>query len=488
MTSIGIIGSGFGALAVAVELTQAGHTDLRLWERSADIGGVWRDNTYPGAGCDVPSPLYSFSFEPNPDWSRRYALQAEIHAYIKKVAGKYGITPLVRFKREVVAASYDVNAANWTVTFVDSSTGAGQAAHTETVDILITAVGQLSRPRLPDIKGVETFQGTSFHSADWDHNFDPAGKKIAVVGAGASAIQFVPQLADDAAELLVFQRSANYIMPKPDSPYRSLHQALYHRLPFTQQIERGSIWTLMEQFSRGFDDASRVGKVNKAIAMHHLKTQVADPGLRVTLTPDYPIGCKRILFSNNYYPALAKPHVDVVTSPISQITPRGVRTAGGVEYDVDAIIYGTGFESQDFLESIDITGLDGQKLSAQWSEGAHAYLGMYVPKFPNMFLAYGPNTNLGGGSIIYMLEAQAKHMRQVIDRLEAGDYRSAEVTAAADEAYDQDIQARLEHSPWADCNNWYRHKSGRITSNWPGATLPFAKRTKTLEPEAFSWS
>lgn len=480
MTSIGIIGSGFGALAVAVELTRAGHTDLRLWERSTDIGGVWRDNTYPGAGCDVPSPLYSFSFEPNPDWSRRYALQEEIHAYIKSVAAKFGITPLVQFGHEVIAASYDDEAANWTVTF----TGGEQ----QTVDILISAVGQLSQPRLPDIKGVGTFQGTSFHSAEWDHNFDPTGKRIAVVGAGASAIQFVPHLADDAGELLVFQRSANYIMPKPDSPYRSLHKALYHRIPFTQKIERGGIWTIMEQFSRGFNDTSRVGKVNKAIAMRHLKSQVKDPELRAKLTPDYPIGCKRILFSNDYYPALAKPHVDVVASSISEITPRGVRAANGFEYEVDAIIYGTGFDAQDFLSSIDISGSGGQKLAAQWSAGAHAYLGMYVPNFPNMFVTYGPNTNLGGGSIIYMLEAQARHMRQVIDRLEAGNYRSAEVTSAADEAYDQDIQARLEHSPWADCNNWYRHKSGRITSNWPGATLPFAQRTKTLEPEVFSWS
>lgn len=480
MTSIGIIGSGFGALAVAVELKKAGHDDLRLWERSTDIGGVWRDNTYPGAGCDVPSPLYSYSFEPNPDWSRRYALRDEIHAYIKKVAGKYGITPLVQFDREVVAATFDDDKADWTVTFAD-----GQK---QTVDILISAVGQLSRPRLPAIKGIESFEGTSFHSAEWDHSFDPKGKKIAVVGAGASAIQFVPHLADDAGELHVFQRSANYIMPKPDSPYHSLHKTLYHRVPFTQQIERGGIWTVMEQFARGLDETSRVGKVNKAIAMHHLKGQVKDPELRAKLTPDYPMGCKRILFSNNYYPALAKPHVDLITASITEITPRGVLTSDGVEHEVDTIIYGTGFDAQDFLESIDIAGAGGQKLASQWSQGARAYLGMYVPNFPNLFVTYGPNTNLGGGSIIYMLEAQAAHMRQVIDRMAAGNYSSAEVTKAADEAYDADIQSRLDHSVWGHCESWYRHESGRITSNWPGATLPFAKRTKTLEPEAFAWS
>ncbi|MEO6472851.1 MAG: 4-hydroxyacetophenone monooxygenase, partial [Aeromicrobium sp.] len=256
----------------------------------------------------------------------------------------------------------------------------------------------------------------------------------------------------------------------------------------TQQIERGGIWSIMEQFSRGLSDTSRVGKINKAIAMRHLKKQVSDPALRALLTPDYPIGCKRILFSNNYYPALAKPHVDVVTSAIESITPKGVRTADGVEHEVDVIIYGTGFDSQDFLASIDITGKGGQKLAEQWSQGAHAYLGMYVPNFPNLLVSYGPNTNLGGGSIIYMLEAQAAHMRQVVDRLAIGDYRAAEVTEEADKRYDDEIQGLLEHSPWASCENWYRHASGRITSNWPGATLPFARRTKTLDPQAFSWS
>lgn len=479
MTSIGIIGSGFGALAVAIELGKAGHSDLRLWERSNDLGGVWRDNTYPGAGCDVPSPLYSFSFEPNPNWSRRYALQEEIHTYIRGIADKYGISPHVQYGREVVAATYDESAATWTARFSDGEE--------QTVDILISAVGQLSRPRLPAIKGIDTFAGDSFHSAQWNHDIDLAGKRIAVIGAGASAIQFVPHLADSAAELLVFQRSANYIMPKPDQPYRSIHKALYHRLPFTQQIERGGIWSIMEQFARGLDDESKVGRINKAIAMHHLRKQVKDPALRRTLTPDYPIGCKRILFSNTYYPALAEGHVGVVTAAIESITPAGVRTADGDEHEVDVIIYGTGFDSQDFLASIDITGAGGQKLAKQWSKGAHAYLGMYVPNFPNLFVCYGPNTNLGGGSIIYMLEAQARHMRQVIDRMRTGGFHSVAITKTADKAYDEEIQRLLEHSAWAHCDNWYRHASGRITSNWPGATLPFAKRTKTLEPSAFEW-
>jgi cation diffusion facilitator CzcD-associated flavoprotein CzcO len=480
MTSVGIIGSGFGAIAVAVELKRAGHTDLRLWERAGDLGGVWRDNTYPGAGCDVPSPLYSFSYEPNPRWSRRYALQEEIHDYIRRIADKHGVTPLVEYDREVLAATWDESSSQWTVTFQDAAT--------ETVDLLISAVGQLSRPRLPLIPGIETFQGTSFHSAEWDHDFDATGKRIAVVGAGASAVQFVPKLAAEAARLTVFQRSPNYLMPKPDKPYTAFHRTMFRIAPVTQSVERGGIWTIMEQFAKGLKDDTTMGRINRGIAMRHLKKQVKDPTLLAKLTPDYPIGCKRILFSNEFYPALAQANVDVVTSAVTAVTADGVIDAEGVEHKVDAIVYATGFDAQDFLESIDITGAGGQKLATQWAGGAHAYLGMYVPNFPNFFVTYGPNTNLGGGSIIYMLEAQARHMRQAVDRLEAGKFATVEVTEAADQAYDEEIQNLLDVSVWSHCENWYRHPSGRITSNWPGATLPFAKRTKVLDPRAFSWS
>jgi cation diffusion facilitator CzcD-associated flavoprotein CzcO len=480
MTSVGIIGSGFGAIAVAVELKRAGHTDLRLWERAGDLGGVWRDNTYPGAGCDVPSPLYSFSYEPNPRWSRRYALQEEIHDYIRRIADKYAVTPLVKYGRDVLAATWDETSSQWTVTFQDGTT--------EAVDLLISAVGQLSRPRLPLIPGIETFQGTSFHSAEWDHDFDATGKRIAVVGAGASAVQFVPKLAAEAARLTVFQRSPNYLMPKPDKPYTAFHRTMFRIAPVTQSVERGGIWTIMEQFAKGLKDDTRMGRINRGIAMRHLKKQVKDPTLLAKLTPDYPIGCKRILFSNEFYPALAQANVDVVTSAVTAVTADGVIDADGVEHKVDAIVYATGFDAQDFLESIDITGAGGRKLATQWSGGAHAYLGMYVPNFPNFFVTYGPNTNLGGGSIIYMLEAQARHMRQAVDRLEAGKFATVEVTEAADQAYDKEIQDLLDVSVWSHCENWYRHPSGRITSNWPGATLPFARRTKVLDPKAFRWS
>lgn len=480
MTSIGIIGSGFGALAVAIELQRAGHTDLRLWERADSIGGVWRDNTYPGAACDVPSPLYSFSYEPNPNWSYRYAQQPEILNYIRATADKYGITPRVQLHREVVAASYDEAAATWTVQFADGEE--------QTVHILISAVGQLSQPVLPNIPGAASFEGIAFHSARWQHDVDLTGKKVAVVGTGASAIQFIPHLVEQVDQLTVFQRSPAYILPKPDQAYGPRYRAGLRHVPGMLRGERATFWGLGEQFSRGLDDGTTAGKTIKAVALKHLATKIKDPALRAKLTPQYPVGCKRILFANSYYPAIAQPHVDLVTEAIAEITPTGVVTSDGAVHDVDVIIYATGFDAQEFLESIDITGIAGQKLASQWTDGAHAYLGIYVPSFPNLLLSYGPNTNLGGGSIIYMLEAQARHIRQAMDRFEAGGYRSVEVTAEAEAAYDQEIQARLGRSVWAQCDSWYRHRSGRITSNWPASTHPYAKRTKTLKPEAFTWA
>jgi cation diffusion facilitator CzcD-associated flavoprotein CzcO len=480
VTSIGIIGSGFGALSVAIELRRAGHTDLRLWERADSIGGVWRDNTYPGAACDVPSPLYSFSYEPCADWSSRYAGQPEILAYLRRTADKHGIAPLVQTGRDVVAARYDEGAATWTVRFADGTE--------QTVDLLVSAVGQLSHPVLPAIPGVGTFEGTAFHSARWEHGIDLTGRRVAVVGTGASAIQFVPHVAAQAAAVTVFQRTPSYILPKPDQVFGPMYRRMLNHVPGVLRAERAGSWGLAEQFSRALDDDSAVGRAISAVARQHLKTKITDPVLRAKLTPDYPVGCKRILFANTYYPAIAEPHVELVTEAVTRVTPTGLVTTEGTAHDVDVIIYATGFDAQEFLESIDITGADGRKLADQWRHGARAYLGVHVPHFPNLFLSYGPNTNLGGGSIIYMLEAQARHMRRTVDRMVAGSFRTVEVTESAEEAYDREVQRRLGHSVWAHCDSWYRHASGRITSNWPGSTRPYARRTRTLEPDAFEWA
>ena len=473
MTSVGIIGSGFGAIATAVELTQNGHENVHLWERSAELGGVWRDNTYPGAGCDVPSPLYSFSFAVNKDWSRRYALQPEILDYLRRTAADFGITPRVRFEHEVVAAHWDEDALQWEVTFAHGAT--------ERVDILISAVGQLSRPRLPNIPGIDDFSGEQFHSAQWRHDLDLTGTKVAAVGVGASAIQYAPHLAEQAGHLTLFQRSANYILPKPDGPLPHWWRAMI-------RPERGFWWTLGEQFSRGLDLSSRTGRTIGKICELHLRKTVKDPQTRAALTPDYPLGCKRILFSNDFYPTVNRSDVTLESSAINRILTEGIETADGHVHEADVIVYGTGFDSQDFLSSIDITGTGGRKLAAHWADGAHAYLGMYVPGFPNLLISYGPNTNLGGGSIIYMLEAQARHMRQVLDRLEAGRWQTVEVTEEAERELDTATQERLGSSVWGQCDSWYRHASGRITSNWPGSTKPFERRTQHLAPEDFAWT
>ena len=472
MTSIGIIGSGFGGIAVAHELITHGHTDVRLWERADEIGGVWRDNTYPGAGCDVPSPLYSYSFAVNTRWSRRYALQPEIRAYLHRVADEFGITERVAFGREVTSAHWDEATSQWDVGFADTS-------H-ERVDVLVSAVGQLSRPRLPAIPGIETFAGTSFHSARWDHGADLSGR-VAAVGIGASAIQYVPHLADTAGRLTLFQRSANYILPKPDGPLPTWWRPGI-------RLERPLWWTFGEQVSRGLDEDTITGRIESTVALAHLRRQVDDPDLRARLTPDYPIGCKRILFSNDFYPAVSREHVDVVADRVVRIRPEGLETADGTVHEVDAIVYGTGFDSQDFLGSIDCRGVGGERLSERWHEGAHAHLGIYVPGFPNLFVSYGPNTNLGGGSIIYMLEAQARHMRQVVDRLESGSYEAADVRPEVEAEYDRQVQERLDESVWGSCDSWYRHPSGRITSNWPGSTHPYKKRVSTLDPQDFAWT
>ncbi|MGJ9412120.1 flavin-containing monooxygenase [Aeromicrobium sp. CF4.19] len=473
MTSIGIIGSGFGAIGTAVELIEAGHDDVRLWERSESLGGVWRDNTYPGAGCDVPSPLYSFSFAVNRSWSRRYAKQPEIHSYLHRVAEEHDVARRIRFGTEVVAARWDEPSQTWEVGFADGGS--------ESVDVLVSAVGQLSRPRLPAIEGIDDFAGEAFHSARWDHDVPLEGRRVAAIGIGASAIQYVPHLADEAAELTLFQRSANYILPKPDGPLPRWYQRGI-------EVERALWWLFGEQFSRGLDDGSRVGRINAAVARWHLRRQVRDPKLRERLTPDYPVGCKRILFSNDFYPTVTREHVHLTDDAVRRIVPEGVQTADGTVHEADVIVYGTGFDAQDFLSSIDVTGVGGEKLAARWTDGAHAHLGIYVPGFPNLFVSYGPNTNLGGGSIIYMLEAQAAHMRQVVDRMQVGGWSRVDVRPEVEARYDAQVQERLEHSVWGHCESWYRHPSGRITSNWPGATRPFARRVEQLDPEDFAWA
>jgi cation diffusion facilitator CzcD-associated flavoprotein CzcO len=471
--SVLIAGTGFGGIGLALELKRAGFHDFTLLEKAGEVGGVWRENTYPGAGCDIPSPYYSFSFEPKPDWPARYSLQPEIHAYIKHVVAKYGLGPHIRFDSEVTSAVFDEQRGLWRI---ETATG---DVHEATV--FVPALGQLSRPVWPDIPGRDTFTGHTFHSARWDHNHDLRGQRVAVIGTGASAIQFVPHVQPQAAELTLFQRSAPYIVPKPDRQYTPWHQRLFRRLPASQALERLVFWATGEVTTNALHGNKPIANSIEWIAKTHLAKQVSDPALRAKLTPDYQIGCKRVLFANNYYPAVAQPNVKVETGQINEITPRGVRTADGVEHEADTIIYGTGFAATDFLGGLDVRGLEGRTLADYWSQGAHAYLGIAVPGFPNLFCMYGPNTNLGAGSIIYMIERQARYIRQAVEHLAKPDVSYLDVDSAVEARYDEEIQSRLAKSVWTMCSSWYRQDDGRVPTNWPGLVSEYDRRTKTLD-------
>lgn len=476
-----IIGAGLGGLAIALELRRAGIDDFLILEKAADVGGVWRENTYPGAAVDVPSPYYSFAAEPNPDWPRAYSEQPEILAYIRDVVRRNGLRRHIRFETEVLGAEH--TEGRWRVETSRAQTVDSQTLDAQTFDaqFLVPATGQLSIPRLPQIPGLGTFAGPAFHSARWDHSVDLEGKSVAVIGTGASAIQIIPRLQPRVGRLLVLQRSAPYLLPRMDREIGPRARRIFRRFPLVQRGERlfwwlfGEFWTLAILGNRG------VAALFRAAAAILRRIQVRDPELRARLTPDYPMGCKRVLFSSDYYPAMGAPNVRLETAGIDEILPDGIRTVDGVEHQVDVLVFGTGFQTQDFLDSIPIRGAGGQLLSECWADGARAYLGMAVPGFPNLLIMYGPNTNLGSGSIIYMLERQARYIRDLIEEMDRRGVVSATVRAEVEQAYDDDVQARLASSAWAGCDSWYKAASGRIASNWPRTVSAYSRRTAKVD-------
>ncbi|WP_405488912.1 flavin-containing monooxygenase [Nocardia sp. NBC_00511] len=473
--SILIIGAGFAGLGMALELQRHGLSNFTILEKAADLGGVWRENTYPGAACDVPSPLYSWSFEPKSDWPRRFSHQHDIHEYMRTVAEKHELPAHIRFGTEVLDAEFDEATGKWRVHTADGVT--------HVADVLIPAVGQLSRPALPNLPGIDSFTGAAFHSAEWDHSVDLTGKRVACIGTGASAIQYIPAIQPQVAQLTLFQRSAAWVLPKFDTEYTPLHHALFQRIPLTRLAERFAIWTFFEVMALALTDIPAIKSPVIAIADRHRREQIPDEALRAKLTPDYAAGCKRGLFSNEYFPALAQDNVSVETTAIEAVTANGIRTADGVEHPVDVIVYGTGFKGTEFLAPMNIYGLQGRKLTDEWTpEGARAFLGMSVPGFPNLFMMYGPNTNVGSGSIIYMLESQSRYIRQVVEYLADRPGRFLAARPAAEQAWDDWLQRRLKDTPWNFCSSWYRNASGRITNNWPGATALFRWKTNTFEP------
>jgi cation diffusion facilitator CzcD-associated flavoprotein CzcO len=478
MVRVAIIGAGFGGVAAAVRLRQAGVRDLVIFERGTDVGGVWRANSYPGAACDVPSHLYSFSFAPKADWSRRFAPQAEIQQYVRDVARDLGVLPLVRFGTEVEAADYDETRGTWTLRL----SGGGR----HEADVVVAATGQLSRPSRPAVPGLDRFEGAVFHSAEWDHGHEFDGERVAVIGTGASAIQFVPQIASRTASLTVFQRSAPYVLPKRDHAYRASTLAAFRRVPWLLRASRWANYWNNEARSLGFNTEPRLLTGHLLRFRRYLRRVVPDPALRAKVTPADPIGCKRVLISNDWYPALNLPQVDVCTERVVEVRDRSVVTADGAARGVDTIVLGTGFAATRFLVPMRVTGRDGRELSEQWRDGARAYLGTAVPGFPNFFLLYGPNTNLGHNSILFMIEAQVGYVAQAVRRLARGGVRAMEARADVADAFDAWVQERTRATVFAGgCTSWYLMADGRNTQNWPASTVTFRRRLRRLREEDY---
>ncbi|MFF5077973.1 flavin-containing monooxygenase [Actinoplanes sp. NPDC000266] len=470
-----VIGAGFGGIAAASALLGAGFTDVVLLERAAAVGGVWRDNTYPGCACDVPAPLYSYSFAPNPAWSRRFPPHDEIFAYLRRVADERDITSRVRLNTDVLEARWD--GGRWLIT-----TASGEQIE---ADVLVPAVGQLTKPVVPSLPGAERFAGPAVHTARWRPGLPIDGRRVAVVGTGASAIQLVPEIAGRAAHVTVFQRTAPWTLPRPDRRYGAGRRVAYHRIPVLMGLPRAGVWAMTIVTGRALLGRRASGALLRAVSGVQRRWQVRDPKLRAQVTPDEPMGCKRVLFTSAWLPALSRPDVSLVTEKIVEVTDGGVRTADGASHPCDLLVYATGFAASDLVTPLRIVGRDGVTLDEEWRDGAYAHLGMTVPGFPNLFLMYGPNTNTGNTSVLYFHECQARYLVQAVRRLAEGS-KPLEVRRDVAAAYDAEIQRRLSGSVWTACQNWYRNASGRIVTNWPGMASEYKRRTARLNPADYS--
>jgi cation diffusion facilitator CzcD-associated flavoprotein CzcO len=467
-----IVGAGFGGISAAIELRRHGFEDLTMLESAPGLGGTWLYNSYPGAACDVPSHLYSFSFEQRRDWSRLCSPQAEILRYLRDVADRHGVTPLIRFSQRVTDCCFDPVQSSWTI---ETESGERHVA-----DALILATGQLSRPSVPSLPGLDRFAGRTFHSARWDHEYDLTGRRVAVVGTGASAVQFVPEVARQAAHLSVFQRTGNWFLPRRNRVYSPLVRAAIRYVPGLQRLRRTFLFEYCESLTLAIRHPRTIGRLAAMRSAAFMRRQLPDPDLRRRAWPDYTFGCKRILFSSHYLPTLGRGNVELVTEAIGEVTASGLRTTDGREHPVDCIIWATGFKATEFVAPMRVRGAHGQALQDIWSDGAHAHLGMSVPGFPSMFLMYGPNTNTSGGSIIFYLEAQARYIRQALEHVRAGGHRTLEVRPEVEAASDRELQARFAGTAWTGCDSWYRDRHGRIVANWPGYMREYLERTRTF--------
>lgn len=477
-SSIVIVGAGFGGLCMAIALRKQGFDDFLILDKGAQVGGTWRDNTYPGCACDVPSLMYAYSFEPNPQWSRSFSGHTEIWQYTRHCFAKYDIDRFVRCNQNVTQTRYDDATGRWYI--------ATQQGDTYLARAVVMATGGLSQPSVPTLPGLANFVGTTFHSANWDHSYDLRGKRVAVIGTGASAIQFVPQIAPLVGQLDLYQRTPPWVMAKPDRAITKLEQWLYAKLPAVQALARCAVYCILESRAWAFFWQPRALAVAAFGAKRHLHKQVPDAALRAKLLPNYTIGCKRILLSNDYYPALTRPNVHLVTDGIAQVEANGIRDRQGLLRPADALIFGTGFETQQPVLAGQVIGRDGLDLALAWQNGPEAYKGTVVAGFPNAFFVVGPNTGLGHNSMIYMIESQAAYIADAVRLLRQTDFAPITVSAAAQAQYNQGLQARMATAVWqTGCQSWYINAAGKNTTLWPGFTFAFRRQTKFFDRAAF---
>ena len=477
-----IVGAGFGGLGLAIKLLEAGRRDFVILEKDHEVGGTWRDNTYPGAECDVQSHLYSYSFEGKADWSQRYAGWQEIQRYILDTTAKYGLRPWIRFGQRVCGAHFDPQTGRWTVRV---ASGASISAR-----FFVLATGPLHVPQIPRIEGLEQFRGRVFHSARWDHGYDLAGKRVASIGTGGSAIQYCPEIAPKVAQLHVFQRTAAWVTPRDTRKYSEAARRRFARFPWWRRLHRARLYWTNESRVWPVFHAS-LSWMFEAYARHFIRSQVKDPDLAQRLTPDYRIGCKRVLVSNVWYPMFNRPNVELVTEPIRAVTPDGILTADGVERPVDCIILGTGFvvDPRIYMRDFPVTGLPGHVLAEDWKAGAEAYYGVSVSGYPNLFQLVGPNTGLGHNSLVFMIEAQAHYILQCLRELEARRADWLDVDADEQARFNARVQKALAGTVWnSGCRSWYQQDDGRNVAIWPWSTWRFWLETRRVRTERYHFA
>ena len=474
--SIAVVGGGFGGVGAAVMLRREGYEDVTVFEKGDRVGGVWRANTYPGAACDIPSHLYEFSFAPNA-WSRRFSPGQEIRAYIEGVARRFGVLDRVRTGTEVKSAGWDEQRRKWRL---ETSAGPHEA------DILVTACGQLSVPKMPALAGLEDFEGPAFHTAEWRHDVDLTGKRVALIGTGCSAIQVGPAIQPEVAQLDVYQRSPGWTLAKGDHEYSGLVRAAFRRLPLLHRLDRAAVYAFQDLAAAAFTRRRWLLPLFRMLGMRQINSAISDPELRRKVTPSYEFGCKRVMLTDDWYPTLTRDNVELIAEGVDRVTPGGIRDAAGVERPADAIVLATGFASHEFVAPMEIRGSDGLALESAWAEVARAYLGVSVPGFPNMFLLYGPNTNGGSGSVVNTIECGVGHLLAALREMERLGASRIEVSRAAAENFDRELRAALAGTVWqSGCHNWYVDENGNDPNNWPWTWTAFRRRTRELAPGAY---